>query len=249
MPLSTALCQDESAGQSGNENEARRLYSLGSEAFDAGRFSEAAVYFGEAYDAAPLPDLLNAGAALQRGEEDADAIRAFERYLQNHPGGSHEGEVNARLVVLRRRVATQTTGQNTSPSAAQDTDVEPESSNTNANSLQNGSTSPAPSRAVPLALIIGGAATVAAGTTFLIVAGGARSTVEDASGFYSSVEADDSRASTFGVVGGVALGVGAALVGVGVVLWATGGSTSDDDTGAYSGLRVGLGSAEWTTSW
>lgn len=237
FPLSSAQCQDTSAPDA-SDTQARRLYSLGSDAFEAERFSEAAVYFLEAYDVTPLPDLLfNAGAAHQRAEEDAEAVAVFERYLENHDGGSHEAEVNARLVVLRRRLV--------------DTNADP---NTNADAddpstLDLSAEAPAPSRAVPLTLIIGGAVSAAAGATFLILAGGARSTVEDGSGFYSSVEAEDSRASTFGLVGGVALGVGAALAGVGVVLWATGGADNDGDANASSGLRVGLGHAEWTTSW
>lgn len=245
LPISTAMGQDsnvesdeagpaqeESAQEAENETQARRLYGLGSDAFDEGRFSEAAVYFLQAYETTPLPDLLfNAGAAHQRAEEDDEAILVFERYLENHQGMTHQAEVEARLEVLRRRVSESEAGGGSSTSVG-----------------TASAPSPSPSRVVPLTLVIGGAVVAAAGATFLILAGGARSTVEEASGFYSSVEADADRASTFGVVGGVALGVGAALAAVGVVLWVTGGG-DDNDSEAASALRVGLNGAEWTTSW
>jgi tetratricopeptide (TPR) repeat protein len=107
--------------------EARARFESGRLAFESGRFEEALSDFRRAYELSPRPLILyNMGIAYDRLRRDAEALDAFERYLASTPNAANRGEIEARLVILRRQIGaregpagttTTTSSTTTSPPA------------------------------------------------------------------------------------------------------------------------------------
>lgn len=216
----------QSEAEASTDVQAQRIFLLGEEAFANDRFAQAAAYFERALELSGRPELLfNVGAAYQRAGDVEAATRAFEQYLVLAPQSDQRDEVEVRLRVLRMEQGTTDTPEETS--SAEDA---------------QGSGVPAG----PLALVIAGAGAIIGGGVALFVGGGKRANVEDpdAGTFWVDVESDANTARTLGIVGGVAMGVGAALAALGVVLWAQSGSDENDIA-----VRATLGGAMVEGQW
>ena len=88
------------------EAEARALFEAGRNAFEDGRFDAALQRFTEAYALSHRPELLyNIGQAADRLRHDAEAVRAFEQYLELVPDAPNRRRVELRLEALRRLMA------------------------------------------------------------------------------------------------------------------------------------------------
>lgn len=211
IPAASFAQADDASGEAGDE-EARRIYQLGEDAFDNERFAEAAAYFEQALALSGRPELLfNVGASYQRDGNAAEAIRAFEQYLALAPGSEHDDEIEVRLRVLRM---SEDSGTETEPPTDE---------------RQPSQSSGVP--AGPLVLVIAGAGAMVGGAVALFIGGSKRANVEepDAGSFWVDVESDADAARTLGIVGGVALGVGAALAVLGIVLWTQSGDSDEND--------------------
>lgn len=102
------------------EREAQALFEAGRTAFSAGRYENALETFRRAYELAPLPELMfNIATAADRLRYDAEALEAFETYLELAPDASNRLEVEGRVVALRERVGQSTQTEDSSgPGAA-----------------------------------------------------------------------------------------------------------------------------------
>jgi tetratricopeptide (TPR) repeat protein len=87
------------------DNAARELFMAGRAAYEAGRYEEALTQFQRAHSLSGRNELLfNIGQSFDRLRRDADAIEAFERYLQTEPAQDERVAIEARLAILRRHV-------------------------------------------------------------------------------------------------------------------------------------------------
>ncbi len=87
------------------DNAARELFLAGRAAYEAGRYEEALTQFQRAHSLSGRNELLfNIGQSFDRLRRDADAIEAFERYLQTEPAQDERVAIEARLAILRRHV-------------------------------------------------------------------------------------------------------------------------------------------------
>lgn len=115
-PMPT-LAQDR--GDPSVDAEARSLFEAGRTAFDAGRYADALEYFERSHELSGRSALLyNIGSAADRLRRDEEALRAFERYLQELPDAPNRSAVQARIQVLRRAVedgSREDTGAQPSP--------------------------------------------------------------------------------------------------------------------------------------
>jgi tetratricopeptide (TPR) repeat protein len=97
-----------SDGASGNQTDdqaARWLFNSAREAFEAGDYETALQRFQQSYQLSSRPALLyNIGTTLDRLRRDADALAAFEQYLELVPESPNRGEIEARVTVLRAAV-------------------------------------------------------------------------------------------------------------------------------------------------
>lgn len=89
-----------------NDEEARLLFQAGRQAYDQGRFEDALQRFEQAYELSRRPALLyNIGQAADRLRHDAQALEAFEHYLEaTGEDAPHRRAVTARIEVLRRQL-------------------------------------------------------------------------------------------------------------------------------------------------
>jgi tetratricopeptide (TPR) repeat protein len=84
------------------ELEARTLFEAGRLAFEDGRFEDALASFERAHRLSNRSLLLfNIGACLDRLQRHAEAIDAFERYLEAQPEAANRAEVEARVGQMR----------------------------------------------------------------------------------------------------------------------------------------------------
>ncbi len=99
---------DSATARSSNE-QARRYFQEGSEAYDNGQFERAIELFERAYELAGIEErvilLVNLGMAHDRLEHRERAIELFERYLSLAPDGPKADFVRSRLKVLRSQAA------------------------------------------------------------------------------------------------------------------------------------------------
>ena len=81
---------------------AKVAFEQGRRAFDAGRYEEALERFEQAYELSDRPELLfDVGLAADRLREDARALSAFERYLDEAVDPEHRVQVEQRVAALR----------------------------------------------------------------------------------------------------------------------------------------------------
>lgn len=91
------------------EAEAMALYAQGEEYYRAGRFEEALTSFKQAYRRLPAPGLLvNIGQCLRQLGDHQNAVRAFERYLQEDSEADNRAEVEELIAAERALLAPQT---------------------------------------------------------------------------------------------------------------------------------------------
>lgn len=97
-----------SGSESERQAQARASFERGRVALELGNFSLALRSFERAYDLSGRPELLfNIGTVFDRMRHDADAARHFERYLQALPEADNRQAVEARIAVLKQRLAAQ----------------------------------------------------------------------------------------------------------------------------------------------
>lgn len=93
---------DEAIAGTEAEAQAMTLYGQGEEHYQAGRIEEALVAFKEAYRLLPAPGLLvNIGQCFRQLGDHANAVRAFERYLQEDPEAENRAEVEELIAAER----------------------------------------------------------------------------------------------------------------------------------------------------
>lgn len=82
--------------------EARALFEAGRLAFDAGRYEDALQHFQGAYRRSQRPQLLfNVGVAADRAGRVAEAIAAYEKFLESVPEDAQRPWIETRLGELR----------------------------------------------------------------------------------------------------------------------------------------------------
>ena len=100
------VASDEDEGlRQEREEEARALFQAGRYALADGRFEEALRNFRRSYELSGRPELLfNMGSVHEQLQQDARAVRAYERYLAERPDAPNRRSVERRLELLRSRV-------------------------------------------------------------------------------------------------------------------------------------------------
>lgn len=87
---------------------AQRRFQRGATLYAEGRYEEAIVEFKAARVVKPLPALdYNIARCLDRLERWSDAIKNYEAYLSTLAPGPESSEINARVLMLRQRLAPQ----------------------------------------------------------------------------------------------------------------------------------------------
>ena len=87
---------------------ARERYQAAVVAFDAGSYEAALDLFRSAYQLSPRAQLLyNIGTTADRLRRNAEAVEAFEAYLEQAPDASNADSVRRRIEVLREEIARQ----------------------------------------------------------------------------------------------------------------------------------------------
>jgi len=100
------------------DREARANFEAGRLAYEDARYADALGYFERAYELSERPELLyNVGQSLDRLRRDAEAVDAFERFLEAVPETHKRNEVEARLEILRGQVAEVPTPEETAEAA------------------------------------------------------------------------------------------------------------------------------------
>jgi tetratricopeptide (TPR) repeat protein len=97
-PLPPASSLDESS----LDDRARELFVLGRDAYLRERYEEALRYFNAAFELSGRYELhYNIGQSADRLHRNADALAAFERFLQSAPPSQLRSETEARVATLR----------------------------------------------------------------------------------------------------------------------------------------------------
>jgi hypothetical protein len=90
------------------DHEARTLFQAGTMAYADGRFEEALRLFEKSYELSRRPSLLfNIASAAERLRMEAEAIAAYEKYLEQVQDAPNRKFVESRLKVLRRQLERQ----------------------------------------------------------------------------------------------------------------------------------------------
>jgi tetratricopeptide (TPR) repeat protein len=96
----------DAAADVSRDAEARSVFEAGSTAFRDARYADALAYFRRAYELSGRAQLLyNIGVAADRLRRDAEALEAFERFLEEAPEHPRRRDAQARVEVLREAVA------------------------------------------------------------------------------------------------------------------------------------------------
>lgn len=90
------------------DEPARVAFASGRVAYREGRYEDALDDFTHAHDLSGRPELLyNIGLAADRLRRDAEAVAAFEAYLDALPTAENRAEVEGRLRALREALAVE----------------------------------------------------------------------------------------------------------------------------------------------
>jgi tetratricopeptide (TPR) repeat protein len=225
--------------QSGSTERARVAFEEGRVAYEAGNFRVALERFQRAYDLTREPDLLyNVATAADRLREDRIALDAYRAYLAARPSSTDRAQVTGRIAILEEQLR-----QEEREEAAEETERaqrEAEQRALREQLAQRPSSDPGP---VPWILTGGGAALVLAGIALVVVAALDEACVEAPAGCvedptaprWEEVEERNDRVPIFQAVGGVLMGVGAA-VAIGGAVWggSAGGSSAEVSVGPGS---------------
>lgn len=187
----------------GRDEEARMLFEAGQTAFDEGRFSNALDYFEQAYLLSGRAELLyNVGVSAERLRNDERALSALRQYLEEAPDVENRRNIEARIAILEE-------GQAESPSPTTDSGI----------------------GAGPWILAGAGAVFVIAGSALVATAISHRNRVEnsEAGSMWSDVESSADKVGPFSGIGFAALGLGAGMVTGGLLWWALGRDSGDED--------------------
>ena len=222
-----AVCLTVSTARADDPVTARLHYNEGTKAFDLGLYDKAVAEYMMAYQAVNDPALLyNLAQAHRLGGHVRDALRFYRVYLQRLPNAENRPEVEQKIGELKQAVDRLDHAQNglqpdrpldagTTPPPAATTTVEAK-----AEPVER------PGRTLKIAGIATGAvgvAGLAVGIAFGALAQSASSSLTNTShsgGFYDPGKY--SSGHTDQIVEGVTLGIGAAAVATGVVLYVLG---------------------------
>ncbi len=216
-----------------DEVNARRLFTAGQAAYEAGRYEAAIAYFEQAYALSGNPTLLyNLGVAAERAGRPEQAVEAFTRYLTERPGAANRAEVEGRIRVLQAELDATTAPAGDVPTPAQ------------AAAMVDGSSSssdsdPSRSPAAGWAVLGGSGALVATGVVLFALGARDYATVEDADGVtWEAIRNSYERAPKLSNAG-VALGaIGIVGVSVGAILVVRAGHSSTSTDVAFTGNGI-----------
>ncbi|UJR82846.1 tetratricopeptide repeat protein [Sandaracinus amylolyticus] len=105
LAVSTACAQPEPP-RDRRDLEAQARFESGRLAFESGRYEEALADFRRSYELSRRSLILyNIGIVLDRLRRDAEALEAFERFLEAEPDAENREDVEARIAILRTQVA------------------------------------------------------------------------------------------------------------------------------------------------
>lgn len=244
---SAAFVTNASAQDASYDAEARALFEAGRLAFDAGRYEDALQHFQGAYRRSQRPQLLfNVGVAADRAGRVAEAISAYEKFLESVPEDGQRPWIEARLAELRALPpggalppAPNPFAEPTSPPpeiapppdttpVAPEVETQPLTGPAVRPPVQPAASSAAESREelvvsprsrVPGLLLLGvGAASVVGGAVAIGTAHSLAKRVRDTDATtWAEVEDDARRAPRREKIGFVLLGVGVVAIGAGLV--------------------------------
>lgn len=256
LVVACAIAPTAHAQTSGRDAEARALFQAGQVAFEEGRYENALEYFRRSYELSQRPELLyNIGSAADRLRLDADALRAFEQYLELRPDAPNRAELEGRIAVLRRAVAaagaTTATTTAATTTTATTTDTPPDQAETQAvatTSTVGGPSAPAGEAdagpgPMPWIVLGAGAAVAVTGVILIGVAAGDVAAVENApqGSSWSDVSAAYDRSEPLSIAGAVLIGVGGAAM-IGGLVWGVVGGSSSSSEQPQAELTIGPGS-------
>lgn len=231
------------------DSEAHALFEAGRTAFAAGRFADALGDFQRAYDLSHRAVLLyNIGQCHDRLRHDADALAAFEGFVEGVPDSPQHAEVEARIALLREAIAHATPAEPevvaTEPPPGPDvaTDARPVPEPAEPPPAESHDVGPGPWVVLGVGLAVAIAGGVLVGLAFDDIAkvqNAARDTP------FPSVRGPYDQAPILSGVGFAAIGVGAAMAVVGIV-WGVAGSSSGSD--AHAELHIVPGGLSLTGS-
>jgi tetratricopeptide (TPR) repeat protein len=106
------------------DQEARTLFQAGTMAYSDGRFEEAMRLFEKSYELSRRPSLLfNIASAAERLRMEAEAVAAYEKYLEQVQDAPNRKFVESRLEVLRRQLERQASQEQAAAQGAEPTAV------------------------------------------------------------------------------------------------------------------------------
>lgn len=101
------------------DQQARKLFEQGREAYGDGRYRDAWAYFHQAYQLSGRPELLfNIGQTADRLGQEADAVQAFSMYVERLPAAPNRKDVENRIHALQERIASAQQASAPAPAAA-----------------------------------------------------------------------------------------------------------------------------------
>ena len=215
------------------DSEARSLFEAGRSAFADARYEDALDAFRRSYALSQRPELLfNIGQCEDRLRHDAEAVAAFEAFIEALPDAAQRPEIEARLAILRASIArAEAAAAQAETVTVPVSEPEPEAEIVVAPVVAS-----EPDPAPWIVLGTGGAVAIV-GAILLGVGYANIATVENASGVpFSSVSGAYHDAPILTGAGWAALGVGVAVAGVGLVWGLTSGSGSSEQ---HARVRVG----------
>lgn len=195
--------------------DARSLTVAAKQAFDGGRFVEAADLLNRAYALQPTPVLLyNMGRAYQQAGEKEKAIDAYERYLAAARSAPDEGAVRTTIDALRKDLDEQARLRDEAMRAQQRADDEKRKRDQERQRLNAAAQhKPSPWPWITTGVGVGGVVT---GIVFGVLANGAHADAV-AAAVASDAERRQSQATSFALGANIAFAAGGAIALTGLI--------------------------------